>query len=146
MNVNLLRWVLIIPVAVLAWLAVFFAGVMTLQFAKGFCPEEMIVSGMCIAGWWSYAEQLIIYTFSGLSAAAVIISSTLTAPSNKNLVTVLSFVIGGIAALLMTIDIDAWPEFSAAITVGFLTMVWLTRMERFSGGKWKAQKIQDYTG
>ena len=42
-----LRWVLILPSAVVAWFAALLVGMLALSLAEHLCPPENVVSGTC---------------------------------------------------------------------------------------------------
>jgi hypothetical protein len=115
---KIFRWVMVIPSAYFAWYLILLLGMLFLNGIESLCPEEKIISGMCIADWWRLTEDITIIIFSGLSAAAVIIVSTFVAPSNKHIVAVLSYLIGATVAVWIAVSVSAWPELISALVCG----------------------------
>lgn len=124
---NKLRWVSLPVACILVWYMALVVGIFTLEFAGSFCPQDQMVSGMCMAPWWSSIEASIFCFSTGLSAALIIISAFFIAPFARVLVAWLTFATGSIVALYMAFGASAWDMFASAICVGLLVTFLLTR-------------------
>ena len=124
-NIKTIRWLLIIPSAIGIWHIVLICGIFIYSVLENFCPEDQVVSGVCMAHWWDMLSRFLVSLFSGISASAVVLVSTMVAPSRKNYVAGISFLIGGVAAIWLGIDVKAWYEMITALLVGGVTSIYL---------------------
>jgi hypothetical protein len=51
------RWLLLIPGAWLAWSVALVSGIAVHSALESLCPPERVISGMCTATWFRYAEK-----------------------------------------------------------------------------------------
>ena len=129
---RILRWILVPIACVLAWLQALLMGLFLLDAAESFCPEDRMVSGVCIATWWQPVERCILLFTAGLAAALVVAAGFFTSPANRNVAGWTVFYIGGLAAFSLCAETGAWAEFGSALAAGFLTALFLGR-SRFAG-------------
>ena len=117
-SVRVLRWICVVPATVVAWYLVFFTGLLILDIANAMCPKNLLDSGRCTAEWYSVVEDYLIAIFTGLSAAAVVIASTLVAPSCRQYIPVVAYFLGVCVAVWAFVETQAWIPFTCAIVVG----------------------------
>lgn len=116
----MLRWLALPPALFAACLLAILLGVGLHEVAIRFCPAQDMVSGVCMAAWFRYAEGGIITGCTGIAAAWMLVVSVLLAPSHR--VAVASVVFGGgvAAAFYMAYASGAWGSFAAAVLAGWL--------------------------
>jgi hypothetical protein len=125
--VRWLRWLLVIPGAIGAWYAALVAGITVHSALEALCPPEQIISGMCTAPWFRYAERVAFSAGAGFAAALILVTTTLIAPSHRTNVAVITLAAGLLIALVMGILASAYAEFVTAVVIGGLTTAWLLR-------------------
>jgi len=124
---RLVRWILIVPAAVVAWYAAFLLGLVILAGIDALCPAKQAVSGLCVAPWYSAASTAVICVGAGLAAVLIMLTCTWLAPSNKQQVAILTFVVGAVVASLMGLSAGAFAPMVASIGAGALVLWGLTR-------------------
>lgn len=130
---RILRWCLVLPATLAAWYAVFIAGMLFhSQLEPLLCPPAEMVSGACGNLGVIRTLRAVIVLFAALSAVAVVLAATVTAPARKLLVAWGTFAIGSEIAILMAIEVQSPLEGAAAVAAGLLTALWLTRRSRRS--------------
>lgn len=122
-----LRWLLVVPGAWAAWYVALFAGITVHGALESLCPPEQVVSGMCTAWWFHYAERAVICAAAGLAAALILLTCALIAPSHRSRVVALTLAAGSLVALAMAVLAAAYAEFITAVAVGGLVTVWLLK-------------------
>lgn len=126
MDRSTLRWLLVIPSAVVAWYAAHVLGISTLSLFENFCPMEKMLSGACVAAWWQPLESGIVVLFSGVSAVLVVLCATLTAPGRKRAVAIIAYLTGAAVASWWLIQAwEIWKEYIAALLFGGATCYYL---------------------
>jgi hypothetical protein len=128
-TVRWVRWLLLVPGAWLAWSVALVSGMAVHSALESLCPPEQVISGMCTATWFRYAERITICAGVGLAAALILLTSTLIAPSHRAIVIVATLCVGSAAALVMGVLASAYAELATALVVGGLTTVWLLRRD-----------------
>jgi ABC-type antimicrobial peptide transport system permease subunit len=128
---TIIRWILLVPGAILAWYVALFLGIVALDIRDSLCPSEYMVSGMCTGLFGKITFDTLMVFFSGISALLVVIASTLIAPTNKGIVAITAFVVGSVVAsvFLFGSDFELWKEFVSAITVGGATCYFIVRKQ-----------------
>ena len=130
---TVLRWIALVPACLLAWVIAFLVGLRVLGVVEGFCPPELVVSGMCGASWYPAAERATICFGVGLSAFLVVLASAITAPSQKVAFAQLALAVGTIIAAVMAFSGDLYWELGAAVLSGtaalFMVKAWLHRQQ-----------------
>jgi hypothetical protein len=122
-----LRWLLLIPCAWAAWHVALATGIAVHSTLEALCAPEQMISGMCTAPWFQYAERVVFCASAGLAAALILITSTLIAPSHRARVAAITLAAGSLVALVMGILAMAYAELITAIVVGALTTTWLLK-------------------
>lgn len=115
------RWLAIAPTSVVAWYAIFILGMFVLFGIKDhLCPPAELVSGQCMAWWYSYVERTIIYLFVALSAFVVVVCAAIIAPSHRIYVAGVAYLSGFLMAAYFLSQTSAVGEFVSAILAGLL--------------------------
>ncbi|MCX5788540.1 MAG: hypothetical protein NTX64_08595 [Elusimicrobia bacterium] len=75
-----LRWLLVLPAAVVGFYTAFILSLFTFKLLNGWCPGGKVISGMCTVSWVNFAPMVV-----GVVAAPslVIVFGTLMAPSQR---------------------------------------------------------------
>jgi hypothetical protein len=124
---RVLRWALLVPLAIAAWYAVFATGLFTHFYVEQhFCPSEDLVSGFCQNQSMQIALTVLMHTFTALSAAVVCFSAVLVAPSHKEPVVWIAFVIGLLIATCFGFMARDWSLFVAAAIAGAVAATAIT--------------------
>jgi hypothetical protein len=137
-NMEWFRWLGVIPSSIVAWYAMFILGLFILSgFNDHLCPPEKLVSGQCMAWWYSYAEQATIYLFVGLSAFFVVVCAAIVAPSQRMYVAWVAYLSGFLVAVYFVSQTSALGEFVSAIFAGLLGVFGVAK---FRGGPMSPNK------
>lgn len=133
--VKLVRWLLVVPMAALAWVTAFAMSLAVHSVIDMYCPERYLISGACSWEWAMFAQDVLVVAGSSLSAIMFIMTATLTAPAHKLRVAIWAYIIGLSAAIWMLLQTDAWPAFAGASLSGvFVTWIVYRRRSRRSYG------------
>ena len=116
----ILRWLAVIPAAVLGWYLALILGVLIHQFATRLCPAEKLLSGLCTAPWYEAVERAIFLGSVALSALLVVAFAAGVAPARKCPVALIALTVGAAVATMMAYDLKAGAELAAAISAGAL--------------------------
>jgi hypothetical protein len=127
---NIVRWILVVPSAVVAWYFALLVTGLLLGFIVAPCMDsDAPQPDFCEAAW--YPRQAIfrgIYFFgAGLSAFLVVVVSALTAPSHRTAVAWTAVGVGAAVASAMTYGTDLFVVAVFAIACGVTTAVVATR-------------------
>jgi hypothetical protein len=125
-----LRWVLIIPAAIAAWLAAFYIGIGLYEIVESLCPAKYNLYGHCDAPWFPTAAKALIAFGAALAAILIMITCTLLAPSHKRQVAIATFCVGTLAAIAMGWNIEVAPTVSAIVAGGAMLVILLLRSAR----------------
>ena len=124
------RWLLVIAAPLLGWYLALMAGVLLLSFVESLCPPEKMVSGICTASWFPFAEKAVFCSGSALAASLVVIGAFVPAPAWRREIAWSVFGLGSIVAVDMAWEGAAWAELVFALLAGALTSFFLTRGAR----------------
>jgi hypothetical protein len=103
------RWLLVLPLGVAGVVAGFAVAIALVSLATRVCPAEMLVSGMCVAPWYRFAEAAAYCVGAAVGAACAIGLPYLAAPSHKQHVALVALALGTVCA--------AWFMFGAGTSV-----------------------------
>lgn len=117
---KLLRWFAVIPSAILGWYVVFTSGLLLVSAISSLCPPEEIISGLCGAWWYPYAERTVILFSVAASAFLVVVCAAVVAPANRVNIAWAAFVSGALVATYFLSQTSAVMEFVLAILAGLL--------------------------
>ena len=123
------RWLLLIPGAWLAWSVALVCRIAVHSALESLCPPEQVISGMCTATWFRYAERITIWAGAGLAAALDLHADSDRGRDDHAIVIVPTLCTGSIAALVMGVLSAAYAELASALAVGGLTTAWLLRRD-----------------
>ena len=124
---NGLRWLSVAPAAILGWYAALMLGLVAHSGAQRLCPTEEMISGLCVARWYPYAERAIMLLAVALSAFLVVVCASLAAPSHRVRVAWAAYAAGVIAAADFLMETGAAAEFTAAMVAGWLSVLCVSR-------------------
>lgn len=122
---HIIRWLLIIPVAILGWCVGALAGMTILQFNELLCPDEYFYDEMCHAPWSSFVYEFA-WVFGIVTAAClVVLLPTLTAPFHRRQVAIIAYITGLEFAIYYAAQGTGliWPAVWAALGGGIT--LWL---------------------
>jgi hypothetical protein len=125
--IKILRWVMVIPAAVIGWWLAIIIGLSLTHIPEYFCPPEFMVSDLCMAPWYGPILSGILIFSAALSAFLVLVVAVLVAPSHRALVAKGVFVAGSLYATYLAFTISAWAECAGAIICGLVTLFWLIK-------------------
>ena len=120
---NLLRWILLLPSAYIAWVVALLVGFVYVRFLDWICPPELVVSGACTASWHRAAIDAGIVASAGFAAGLVMLTVILIAPSNRRLVAAFAFGIGSTVAIYMAYASDSWAAGAAVLSVALVALI-----------------------
>jgi hypothetical protein len=125
---QLVRWLLVVPVAIAAWYLVFVAGI----FAHGFleevlCPPDEMISGMCTNPRVRVVLTVLVHAFAGFSAVAVELAVVGMAPSSREATTWIAFAVGAVVAVAFGFAAQTYGEAATAVIAGVIAAVIITR-------------------
>ena len=122
-----LRWLLLVPAAVAAWLLAVLLATVLLGGLRRLCPDRQVVSGMCVAPWFGPASDAVVALGAALAAIFVLRAVTVTAPSHKKFVAVVAYLAGALIAAWLGIESGQYLALFATLLAGALTLVFLLR-------------------
>ena len=122
-----LRWVAVIPAALLGWYLALVIGLSLRSLATSLCPPQDMISDACAADWFPPVEDGIFIVTAALAALLVMRLGTATCPNHKRGVALVVFVIGAAGAMMIGYALSIWLPPLAALVSGLLTLRWLNR-------------------
>ena len=130
------RWLLILPVAVVAWYVALVAGVGMYVGIESLCPESQVVSGECMAPWFGKAALAVVTFGAALAALLIMIACTWVAPEYKRQVAIATFSVGAVFAIAIGVNASdrliLIPMAAAIITGASALAILLKRLAPFS--------------
>ena len=125
--VQLLRWMMILPGALVAWWTAIAVGLLYVALLERLCPPEFMLSGMCTAPWYSTAFEAGVIAGASLAAVLVMLTVILLAPMHKRVMAISAFSLGSTVAVYMGFTTNGWSAASAAIISGYFVQSWFRR-------------------
>lgn len=116
----MIRWLWLVPTAIVVWYAMLALGLALDSLAMEFCPAEQQLSGFCIASWFPAVQRSIVIGCAGLSGFAIVLASGLVAPAYRLRAAAVMYGVGVLVALNMAMQASAHAEFVAAVVGGLL--------------------------
>lgn len=113
-----LRWLAVVPVAVLAWYGAFAAGLALRSGLAALCPAEDMISGLCFAWWYQVAHWVAVKLSVAASAFVVVVSAAATAPRYRLPVAWTAYLTGAAVAAYFVTQTAAAAEFMVALGAG----------------------------
>ena len=126
----MIRWLWIVPTAILVWYAMLALGLALDSLATKFCPADALISGFCIASWFHDVERGIMIGCAGLTALAIVVVSAIIAPAYRMRAAAVMFAAGVAVAVSMVAQTHAYPEFSAAVVGGLIGIFVASRLKQ----------------
>jgi hypothetical protein len=126
-NKKIIRWILVVPSAIVGWFSALFLGMALVSVADYCCPPELVLSGACTATWYSNVVDALVVFGASISAVLAILCGVLMAPGQRKMVARVVFATGLAFALYATILTSAWSAFSSAGIAGFITTMLVQR-------------------
>ena len=123
-----IRWLWIVPTAILVWYAMLLLGMALDSLAMAFCPADQQLSGFCIASWFRPVERGIVIGCAGLSGFAIVLTSAVIAPVYRLRAAVVMYGVGALVAVNMALQTSAHAEFIAALVGGLLATLVAARL------------------
>jgi hypothetical protein len=99
---EVLRWLLVVPVGVVAFLLSLFVTMVLHEIPEHFCPVDKMVSGSCFAGWATLWHEASVVVGGVVCAALMVALPALTAPRWRSAVGALAFLAGFVMVSGMT--------------------------------------------
>ena len=124
----MIRWLWIVPTAILVWYGMLAVGMGLYSLAIGFCPADQQLSGFCLADWFRPVERGIIVCCAGLTGFAIVLITALIAPVYRLRAAAAMFGAGALVATSMALQTSALPEFAAALVGGALGLLVAARL------------------
>lgn len=124
---NVIRWLAIIPGAVLAWYAAMIIAVTIHMLLARFCAAQDMVSGVCITDWYLIAGEVVVCFGTGLCALLVVLICAVIAPTHKIAVAWVAFAVGASIAIYMGVVSDSYGARTTALIVGLATATMVHR-------------------
>ncbi len=124
----MIRWLWIVPTAILVWYGMFAVGSGLYSLALGFCPAEQMLSGFCIADWFKPVERGIFIGCAALAGFAIVVVTALIAPAYRLRVAAAMFGAGALVATSMVLQTGAMAEFVAALVGGIVGLLVAARL------------------
>ena len=126
-HIEVIRWIMVIPAAIIGWLLAIMVGLLLTNIPGYFCPPELVTSGFCMATWYGPVMLGIMIFAAALSAVMTLMFAVLVAPRKRDLVAKVVFVVGSSYATYLAFSISAWVEYLSAIIFGLFTLLLLTK-------------------
>ena len=131
-RLRLLRWLLLLPAVFLAWQISLLTGIAIFAVAESFCPQEQMVSDLCTAPWFRWAEAGVFMFGAALAATLMILTAVWLAPSHRTRVAWSVFIAGFLLAGYLGLATQAWAPFTAAVVAGSVTLSLVIRRQERS--------------
>jgi len=123
-----LRWIAVVPSAMLAWCIAFVVSLYALGMAERFlCPADLLSSSGCYTPWWSSVEQSAAALGAALAAFLVVLVATFVAPSHRRRVAWYSYAVGAFFAVLIGFWTHFLVEMATTLLAGAVTAAVISR-------------------
>ena len=131
---SVVRWILVVPSAVVAWVFAFFVGLVLFVCFDAPCRNsDAALPRFCGAPWFEVLKIGVAFFGIGLSATLVVVVSAVVAPSHRTAVAWAAVVVGAIVAIKMGSGGEASVEAVVAIACGVLAAFAMSWVYRKSG-------------
>ncbi len=126
----MIRWLWVVPSAIVVWYAVLSLAPALNTLATQFCPADALLSGFCTASWFHPVERAIMVGCAGLTALAIVVVSAIIAPMHRIRAAAVMFALGMLVAVNMLTHTGAYPEFTAAVLGGLIGVFVASRLKQ----------------
>jgi hypothetical protein len=134
MNWNWLRWLAIAPALLACWYLALYVGLLALSFVQSLCPAELMISSVCTASWYPDAEKAVMCLGAALAAALMVLAGAILAPSGKQAVALVIYILGLAAAHYLAVHISSYVELASAALAGAMMLVTVRRFTPLTSG------------
>jgi hypothetical protein len=118
--INVLRWIAVAPITILGFAIGLFLSLLLHDGIKVLCSKDEMISGMCIAQWFHYAEITVFCFGAALTACLVIALAVLIAPSRRVGVALAVFGIGCMVAFKIALETTLVAASVTSVIAGLL--------------------------
>lgn len=118
--INVLRWITVPPITILGFAFGLFLSLLLHDGIKGFCSKDEMISDMCIAQWFHYAEIIVFCFGAALTACLVIALAVLIAPHRRVGVALTVFGIGCMVAFKIALETNLVAASVSSVIAGLL--------------------------
>lgn len=129
---QVIRWALILPAAVVAWCVAFIVGVFVYVSVENLCPPDQMEYSDCVAPWFPIAQYSTVVFGAALAAALVMITCISLAPTHKRQVAITTFVAGTVVAIFLGLGHFLVPMLAAIFTGAVILVILLRRLAPLS--------------
>lgn len=128
---KILRWLALIPACIAAWYVALFLGLVLRSFLFSLCPPDLVSYGIfCDAAWFQPAETTLIAICAGISAALVVFTAVVTAPTHRVTVAWIALASGILVATVMGIRTELYAALASAVVAGFFSVATVLRFAK----------------
>lgn len=128
-----LRYILIIPTTISAWLSALFISLRVEYYrAVLFCPEGYREGSDCYVESWEMWPLWLVTSGAVLSAVSVVVMSAIVAPRNKFKISAYAYLIGVFVAILFGIFSGYLIPCLASVVMGWLAVLVVARLTNAS--------------
>jgi len=126
-----LRYILILPAAITAWLLALFLS-LRIEFYRAvlLCPEGFREGADCYIEDWVLWPTWLVSFGAALSATLVIASVAMLAPKNKFKASIYAYLVGTIFATMITVFSGYIIPYLATIILGLASVMVVARLTR----------------
>ncbi len=118
--INVLRWIAVAPITILGFAIGLFLSLLLHDGINALCSNDEMISGMCIAQWFHYAEVIVFCFGAALTACLVIALAALIAPSRRVGVALAVFGIGCMVAFKIALETTLVAASVSSVIAGLL--------------------------
>jgi hypothetical protein len=125
---SVVRWILVVPSAVVAWYFAFLVGAVLFAYLVAPCMDsDAPQPQFCEAAWFEALKRGVMFFGVGLSAILVVVVSAVVAPSHRTAVAWTALGVGTVVASVMGYGAEAFAEAVVAIACGVLAALFVSR-------------------
>ena len=132
---HLARWALVLLVAIVVWPATYLLGIGGVVLLDAICPEELMLSGHCLASWYEPAFYVLTLVCSAILAFSMVLLPAIVAPGHRARVSLVAYSLGAILAIyyqFWTGSLLLGHSFTAAAFGGFAVAISRSRWRRIA--------------
>ncbi len=134
---NVVRWVLVVPAALVGWYAGLIVALLIYKTNVALCPARYLVSGMCTAPWSSAMEELAVIVGGAVVGALVVLLPALMAPYHRKKIALIAYALGFTCSIYVLMLVPSiWRAVLAAALASGL-MLWRIYHSQTSPGESK---------
>jgi hypothetical protein len=134
--INVIRWVSVVPSAVIAWYVAYLVGAVLFAVVVAPCwSSDEPQPRFCDAAWFplDFVERGVFFFGVGLAASLVVAVSACVAPSHRTAVAHTALGVGTIVAGVMGYLAEALAEAAVAVVCGCIAAAVVSHFDRKAG-------------